>query len=311
MSLRNRLEKSLPFSKKEIDLLVLSAPMRYKTYQIPKKSPGKFREVSQPTAEVKLLQRWLISNVLTNFEIHDAAKAYRDDTGLLKNVEPHKNHRFLLKLDFENFFPSISSGHFYEFMDGRGYDYDDLTVMSRIFFKNDRRSASLRLAIGAPSSPMLSNILLYSLDIAISNFCKDLNITYTRYADDLSFSTTSPGVLNQVEKNIEHIIKDNCIIDLKVNKEKTIHASKKNGRKITGLVITSDNKVSVGLQQKRLLRAKIDHFRKGLLNQEAIDSLKGYIAFLDSVEPDHLQRLIKRYGIDTMRQLFNRIRLAE
>jgi RNA-directed DNA polymerase len=311
MSLRSRLEKSLPFSRKEIDLLVLSAPMRYKTYQIPKKTPGKFREVSQPSAEVKLLQRWLTSNVLVNLEIHDAAKAYRDGTGLVKNVDPHKNNRYLLKLDFENFFPSISSGHFYEFMDGRGYDHDDLTVMSRIFFKNDRRSASLRLAIGAPSSPMLSNILLYTLDVAIGNFCDGLNITYTRYADDLSFSTCSPGVLNQVEKNIEHLIKNNCIIDLKINQEKTIHASKKNGRKITGLVITSDNKISIGLQQKRLLRAQIDYFRKGLLTQEKIDSLKGYIAFLDSVEPDHLQRLVKRYGVDIMRQLYNRIRIVE
>ncbi|SDH43861.1 MULTISPECIES: retron St85 family RNA-directed DNA polymerase [unclassified Duganella] len=309
MSLRDRLEKSLPFSRKEIDLLVLSAPLRYKTYQIPKKTLGKFREVSQPTPEVKLLQRWLISNVFGDFAVHDAAKAYRNGIGLLQNVAPHKNHRYLLKLDFSNFFPSISSGHFFEFMDGKGYDHDDLIVMSRVFFKNYRKTASLRLAIGAPSSPALSNILLYDLDVAISNFCRNLDITYTRYADDLSFSTNTAEVLSEVEKNISKIIKENCIINLTLNEEKTVHASKKNGRKITGLTITSDNKISIGLQQKKLLRAKIDRYQKGLLTQDAIDSLKGYIAFVDSVEPEHLVRLTKRYGIEIMRQLYTRINL--
>lgn len=310
MSLRNRLEKSLPFSRKEIDLLVLSAPLRYKTYHIPKKTPGKFREVSQPTPEVKLLQRWLITNVFADFAVHDAATAYRGGVGLLQNIVPHKHHRYLLKLDFENFFPSISSGHFFEFMDGKGYDHDDLIVMSRIFFKNDRKTSSLRLAIGAPSSPTLSNILLYDLDVAITNFCTGLNVTYTRYADDLSFSTNANQVLSEVERRIPQIIKDSCIVDLILNKEKTVHASKKNGRRITGLVITSDNKVSIGLDQKKLLRAQIDYYRKGMLTQDAIDSLRGYIAFLDSVEPQHLERLVKRYGIEVMRQLYERVSIA-
>ncbi|NVI83037.1 retron St85 family RNA-directed DNA polymerase [Janthinobacterium sp. BJB401] len=300
MSLKKILEKSLPFSSKEIDFFVMSAPLRYKVYKIKKKEPGKFREVSQPSAEVKLLQRWLMLNVLVKFKVHDSAKAYKAGVGLLDNVSPHVNNRFLLKMDFENFFPSITSGDFFDFMVGKGYDYEDIVVMVSILFKKDRADDSLRLAIGAPSSPLLSNILLYNFDVALDDYCQTLGVVYTRYADDLSFSTKNSGVLNGVEKALGGIIESSCSISLKVNRDKTIHSSKKNGRKITGLVIGSDNKVSIGLERKRLLRSQVYRFKKGFLDPEQVGSLKGYIAFLQSVEPEHVKRLINIYGRETM-----------
>ncbi len=304
MSLRDELLASLPFSSTELDLLIWSAPQRYKTYLIKKRHPGQYREVSQPTPEVKLLQRWLLEHVLKKFPVHSCAKAYKCGTGLIENVQPHAQHRFLLKIDFENFFPSIKADHFFSFSADAGVAEADSKLMRQVLFKRTKGTSSLALAIGAPSSPHLSNILLYTLDCAISAAANKENITYTRYADDLSFSTSEPGVLADFEKKIPQLISQNCEIPLKLNKQKTVHASKKNGRRVTGLVITPQGTISIGLDRKRLLRAQIYRFSKGELDDESIESLKGYLAYLASIEPDHLVRLARHYGTDVMRILY-------
>lgn len=304
MSLRDELLVSLPFSPSELDLLIWSAPQRYKTYYIKKRQLGQFREVSQPTPEVKLLQRWLVEHVLKNFPVHTSAKAYKCGTGLIENVQPHAQNRFLLKIDFENFFPSIKADHFFTFSSDAGIAEEDSKLMRQVLFKRTRGSNSLALAIGAPSSPHLSNILLYTLDCAISAAANKAKITYTRYADDLSFSTSAPGVLAAFEKEIQNLIRQNCEIPLKLNKKKTVHASKKNGRRITGLVITPQGNISIGLDRKKLLRSQIYRFSKGELDDDSTQSLKGYLAYLSSIEPDHLVRLTRYYGSEIMHSLY-------
>ncbi|MDB5776328.1 MAG: RNA-directed polymerase [Herbaspirillum sp.] len=303
MALKERLLAALPFSQDELILLTGTAPFRYKEYTIPKRQPGRYRKIAQPTPELKLLQRWLIANELQELPVHPAATAYKVSVGLLDNVKPHAKNRFLLKIDFENFFPSMTSRNFQRFMVARGTPANDVAMMTNLFFKYDRASGILRLAIGAPSSPTLSNMLMYALDVQISKRCDALGIIYTRYADDLSFSTSVMGLLPAFERELYTIIADYPVLELKINPEKTVHASKKRGRRITGLVISAENSISIGRNRKRLLRSQIDHFQKGRLDADAIESLKGYLAFLNSVEPDQIVRLTSHYGKVLMARL--------
>ncbi|EHP41252.1 RNA-directed DNA polymerase [Cupriavidus basilensis OR16] len=306
MSLKDRLLRALPFSRQELELLISTAPFRYKEYKIPKRKEGAFRLIAQPTPEVKLVQRWLVKNELSTLPIHSAAKAYKADTGLIENVIPHKNHRFLLKLDFENFFPSITASDFHQFMEDNGFSNTDIPTLINLLFKRDHATKSLRLAIGAPSSPTISNILLYPLDRALDNHCSDLAVSYTRYADDLSFSTNLPGILKDIEQSVPALIKASCSLNLRINKNKTTHTSKKRGRRVTGLVITSENEISVGRFRKRLLRAQIHHFGAGKLPPEETEALRGYLSFLNSVEPDQIDRLRIFYGKELMSRLMSR-----
>ncbi len=285
-------------------MLIWSAPLRYKTYSIPKRQAGKFRQVSQPTPEVKLLQRWLIANFFPRFQIHKAATAYRLGVGLVANVQPHAKNRFLLKIDFSDFFPSIKSKHFVQFMRSFSFSAEDIDIARHICFKRNQDNGDLHLAIGAPSSPILSNLMLHSLDLALWKFAADREVTFTRYADDLSFSCNTPNVLQEVEAALPELIATNCIIPLQINVSKTVHASKKNGRTITGLVITPQGNLSVGLARKKLLRSQIYRYKTGILPVEEIEPLRGYIAFLNSVEPSHVQRMVSRYGIETIAELF-------
>ncbi|NUT60149.1 retron St85 family RNA-directed DNA polymerase [Herbaspirillum sp. C9C3] len=303
MLLKELMLESLPFSSGELEVLIGTAPFRYKEYKIPKRDSDKFRQISQPTPEVKLLQRWVVVNVLSQFPVHPAATAYRSGRGLLENVRPHQKNRFLLKVDFKDFFPSITSENFKVFLKESSYSDAEIRILCNILFKLDRRTEQLRLAIGAPSSPALSNILMYRFDEVISKFCDRLYVVYTRYADDLTFSTNERDVLCKVEKALPEVIAEFGLIALTVNQEKTRHASKKTGRQITGLNISSEGEVSIGRDRKRLLRVQIFKFSKGELTADEIDSLRGYIAFLQYAEPAHVTRLRSSFGDDLISRL--------
>ena len=90
----------------ELREIVRSASHRYKTYTIPKRDRGR-REISQPTPAVKFIQRWLCRNVFSRFPIHDSAQAYKEGANIGANARIHVRQNYLLKVDFENFFPSI------------------------------------------------------------------------------------------------------------------------------------------------------------------------------------------------------------
>ena len=209
-----------------------------------------------------------------------------------------------MKLDFKDFFPSITAAAFTQFMANSRFNEDDLSVLCNLLFKMNRLTKALSLAIGAPSSPALSNILLYPLDAAIQKKCNELKIQYSRYADDLSFSTNTSNILADFEHSLPKLINEATHLNLRINPGKTVHTSKKNGRKITGLTITSENQISVGRDRKRLLRSQIHRFILGKLREDELRSLRGYMSFLNSVEPEHVERLRNSYGHDVILKLF-------
>lgn len=304
MALRDSILADLPFTSNELARLVETAPLRYKEYSIPKKAPGEFRPIAQPSPEVKLLQRWLMNEVLKDFKVHDAATAYRKGHGLADNVRPHLRNRFMLKLDFQNFFPSIISTDLTRYLLACGWrNADDLRLLGNVLFKFNRKKKRFELAIGAPSSPMVSNFLLFSLDTAIDEYCKVREIAYTRYADDVTFSTNHPDILRDCKAFIVDTLANTDSPLLRLNDAKVVETSKKHGRRVTGLTITSDGHISVGRDKKRELRVLIHRHAQKLLSAEEVEALRGYLAFLKSVEPEHLDRLRRSFGEDVLRPL--------
>jgi len=90
-------------------LIVRTADHRYKLYTIPKRAGG-VRLIEHPARELKFLQRWIVSNIFSHAKIHDTATAYHIGASARRNAELHTTARYFLKLDFEEFFPSILIG---------------------------------------------------------------------------------------------------------------------------------------------------------------------------------------------------------
>jgi RNA-directed DNA polymerase len=132
-----------------------------------------------------------------------------------------------------------------------------------------------------------------------------LDVNYTRYADDLTFSSPKANVLGKVEAKVAALCRAIESPRLAINSKKTVRASKKMSRRVTGLVLTNDNKVSLGHSEKRRIRASVHSFAIGRLNQELCLQLRGVLAYVNSVEPDFLKRLSRKYGAETIRQIQN------
>jgi hypothetical protein len=127
-------------------------------------------------------------------------------------------------------------------------------------------------------------------------------VNYTRHADDLSFSAAKSEDLQRVEETVLSWCDRSTSPRLAVNQKKTVRVSKRESRRVTGLVLTNDRKVSLGRDVKRTIRATLHHIATGRLALDDIQKLQGMLAYVNSVEPTFLRRLRKKYGSDVVRR---------
>lgn len=301
MDLVSRLIEEFPFSEREVVELIRSAPARYKVHSIEKRNGRGTRLIAQPTAEIKLIQRWALVQYVNALPVHEAAIAYRKGRSILHHATQHADQAYLLKLDFRDFFPSILGmdldSHFARFSDIQSADRASLV---QLFCWRRKPAGQLRLSIGAPSSPAISNTVMYEFDLRTFNYCSDLGVNYTRYADDLAFSTSSPRVLDQVHRFVRQLCKEMAYPRLALHSGKTVFTSRKRNRQLTGLVLTNEGDVSLGREKKRELRAMVHRASLGQLDHDSTQRLRGLLAYVQSVEPEFLVSVERMVGKDAL-----------
>jgi len=302
--LTEALARETNFTNADVVRVMTHAPVRYKDFKIPKRN-GEWREVSQPAREVKLLQRALVEVLISKLPVHESATAYRPGLGLEENARRHAGTGPILKMDFAAFFPSITSKDWERYcLDTKCIeDPRDIYLTSNLLFRRRPTHRALRLAIGAPSSPMISNILMYEFDLAVSEAVARDHVVYTRYADDLTFSAPRTGHLNGVEKTVRRALKKLRYPRLKINEAKTVYATTKFTRRVTGLVLSNQGDVTIGRSRKRVISAAVHRAVNGLLSQDQLRSLCGTLAFVNAVEPQFLERLRSRYGSGAIKSI--------
>ncbi len=304
-------KKEFELTEKEARNYLKNAPKFYKKHTIKKRNGGK-REIYQPTKSLKIIQRWIIKKYFNSISVHKCATAYIRHRNIVNNAEIHSKNSFLLKMDFKDFFYSITEDDLAIFFDEKFFfdgDIESRQDLINLLLCKVKGKEKLRLSIGAPSSPFISNVLLYNFDNEVYKLCEKLGIAYTRYADDLFFSTSEKNVLFKIINEVDEIISNlNYPANLEINSEKTVKTSKKFNRTITGLVISNDGTVNIGRNKKRKWRMKAYNLSKKIKNltednfseeiREEISSLKGYISFLSGIDrkfADDLKRISNLY----------------
>lgn len=287
----------LPFSEGEVASLVRTAPSRYKVHLIEKRNGRGSRIISQPTAEIKAIQRLLVQEYISKLPVAEAAKAYRKGVGIRDHASVHAPNRYLLKLDFRDFFPSIYGADFLKHLKKYSdVSPSDAKILVRLLFWRPTGERKLRLSIGAPSSPAISNTILFDFDVAVKNYCGDKGVVYTRYADDLAFSTSQRDVLKEVFGFVSTLCATLRYPRLDLNNDKTVFASKKSRRQLTGLILSNDGRASLGRERKRLIRSMANRYAKGELSSEQRENLRGWIAFAMSVDAPFIDSVKRMLG---------------
>ncbi|MGA2267668.1 MAG: retron St85 family RNA-directed DNA polymerase [Bryobacteraceae bacterium] len=272
------------------------APKTYRRFCI-KKSSGGHRAIYHPSGPTKALQYALINLLLDKLPVHSSASAYHRGCSIVANARAHASFAYSVRLDFSNFFPSIRPE---DLLCRVTRVFGDISpesaefVTSALFVRY--ASGQMGLAVGAPSSPAASNATMIDIDQALSAFALARGGCYTRYADDLVFSTNVKSETAGFALEVQHVLAGTASPSLRLNVRKTKYSSRASRRIVTGLVITPEGTVSVGRHNKRFVRKLLFDLSNDVLDKRSATYLKGYLAFLQDVEPDILNKLALRYG---------------
>lgn len=298
MGLLDELAVEFGLGRNDLRYLIATAPRRYKSYQIEKKHGG-FRTIAQPSRELKSLQRYVLTEKLEGLSVHAAATAYVKGKGILDNADPHKNSRVILKMDFESFFPSIKPKDFRRYAIKHNLDSIsilDLSLYESLLFWGEGGRSPKSLSIGAPTSPIISNILLYGIDADLSAYARLVDVIYTRYADDITVSGPDTDSVLKFEKHCRKLISQTRSPKLSFNELKRGLYFPGQKQMVTGLNLTPSGTISVGRQRKREMSALLHRSTLGQLDAERMSRLKGLMGFCIACEPEVVTRMRAKYG---------------
>jgi RNA-directed DNA polymerase len=238
---------------------------------------------------------------LSAFPIHDAATGYIKRRNILYNAQCHQNTRVILNLDFEIFFPSITvddwtillSRHRPEAIERR-----DLRLYRQLLFWGQQSPIPKCLSIGAPTSPMLSNIILFRLDTILFRAATNTKVRYTRYADDITVSGDSIEDVRNFEDQVVRILPLIKSPALTLNEKKRGLYLKGQKRMVTGLIITPVGAVSIGRDRK--ISVMLHKVTLGEADVKHLNYLRGMLGFCLANEPEFVSRLRVKYGNDVV-----------
>ncbi len=233
---RDDISRILKIHKNDLALLAFE-PMYYRFSVL--KSNGKFRQIEAPEAQLKQFQRRLNEYLQAVYFLHQSPAAYgyvmkvkgvKIEKSIKSNASKHLGCKYLLNMDFEDFFHQIGMDKISKIFGNFPFNFNKHTAhtLSRICCYNKR------LPMGAPTSPVLSNFYCLNLDKDLSEWAKKKDLVYTRFVDDLSFSSKTKAIETQ---HIDEIIRIAEQYDLRFNSNKNKLYKAQDVKIVTGLII--------------------------------------------------------------------------
>lgn len=295
----DKLVRESRLRRQDVATIIATAYRRYQTYEIKKRSGGE-RTINHPARELKAIQRILLQGLKEEFPVHEAATAYEGGSSIVQNALAHSGCSYLLKTDIKNFFPSLRDHHWIKICREASIESDLENISCQVFFKG-RSHGRRKLTIGAPSSPFVSNRLLYAFDLEFSEYCTEMDLNYTRYADDLAISGQIKFDQGAVVSRAASLLSSS--LGLSINSAKTHFLQPGQRKTVTGLVLKESGGVSLGRREKRRIKASVHHF----FHNSPIESqskICGHLALLKMVDPQAFLNLKSRYGHGLGAQLF-------
>ena len=243
------LERDLGINARTLYAVSNNLGKHYRKAKLPKKSGG-YRNLSVPDEVLKSIQKRIAEVLMIHMPVSRYAKAYRFGSSTLRNAKHHVGKQVVLKLDILHFFDSIRYS----------------TVKDKVF-PEEIYAEPLRILLtmlcyhkdvlpqGAPSSPAITNIILYEFDELIGQWCRGRDIAYTRYCDDMTFS----GDFEPAEV-IRFVRVELKKMGFLLNEQKTRIQRPGQQQSVTGIVV--NEKLSIPTDYRRKLRQELYYCRK-------------------------------------------------
>ncbi len=287
-----------------------SAVTHYVRFQVPKKSGG-MRELSAPHRDMAACQQWIRANILDRIPLHAAAHGFVRSRSTMSNAVPHVRRGVVVNADLKDFFPSITFPRVKGVFQELGYSPAAATVLALLCTECPRQQVTYGgrnlfvatgprgLPQGACTSPALSNLVARGLDSRLNGLAKKLGWTYTRYADDLTFSTSGEPADKTawLLARIRHIAEDESFT---VNEKKTRVQRPGCRQTVTGIVV--NHRPNVPRDVARRIRAILHRAKtEGLAAQNRENHpnfaawVGGMISYIHMVNPTQGDRLKREF----------------
>lgn len=268
----------------------------YRRFAVPKKSGG-VRVISAPMPRLKAAQHWILRSVVEKLGPHDAAHGFRAARSIVTNAAQHTGAEVVVNVDLRDFFPSIRYPRVKRMFQWMGYSESVATVVALICTAADVEEVELdgktfwvakpgdrgagappegspqrggtpskggherRLPQGAPTSPAITNVLCQRLDRKLAKMAANLGYTYSRYADDLSFSGSGQAAKDQAGLLLSRVRFFVEKEGLAVHEDKVRVQRRGRRREVTGLVVSGE-KPAVPREELRRFRAVLFQIEK-------------------------------------------------
>jgi retron-type reverse transcriptase len=287
-------------------------------YRTVKKSSGGLRLIEAPKRRLKQAQRAVLRGVLEKFPVHAAVHGFVPGRSVRSFAAPHVGRMCVLRMDLEDFFPSIRASRVQAVFRTAGYPDRIASLLAgvctnaapRRLWKDDGISIEERIEArelyswphlpqGAPSSPALANICAYRMDCRLSGLARATGAEYTRYADDLVFSGDREFAARarQLQGYVGAIAAEE---GFRLNFRKTRTMSQAMRQCVAGLVV--NQRLNVRRDEFDLLKATLTNcLRSGVASQNRenhpsfAEHLKGKMEWVASIHPGRGDRLRRLY----------------
>ena len=290
---RNELADFLNIERKTLTNILYNRHVEsyYYSFEIPKKSGG-YRKIHAPKDVLKIIQKKL-SDCLYNYrdqickdnEIKlNISHAFERKRGIISNAVIHKNKRYIINIDLKDFFDSFHFGRVRGYFEKNKYfelPVEVSTVIAQLVCYDGK------LPQGAPTSPIITNLICNVLDYKLLQLAKKYHLDYTRYADDLTFSTNDKNILKNYEQFYENLNKLIIKNGFEINLKKTRLIYKGSSQSVTGLVV--NEKVNINhIYYKRIRSMAYNLYRDGKFyiddKEGRMTQLEGCFSFINEID---------------------------
>ena len=266
---------------------IINTP-RYEHYSIKKKRGGE-RPVFAPEKQLKKIQKrlnyflqayylWIKPSEVHGFVINPHYLG--NHCNIVANAAVHTGKKHVLNIDLKDFFPSISAKRIKKLFSSYLFNYNEQMAIALALLT----TYQAKLPTGAPTSPVLSNFICLELDAALNFFCNFSGLKFTRYADDLTFSSDTIISQNTIQYIIQ-VIKEN---GFEINEKKLRVQSSSRKQTVTGLTV--NKKVNVDRKLLKKIRAMLHD-----LTTNGIDAAtQQHFNLKDVAAPIHRMHFISR-----------------
>ncbi|MFC1706264.1 reverse transcriptase family protein [Planctomycetota bacterium] len=249
---------------------------RYRAFKVSKRSGGT-RRLLAPHRELKALQRVILHRLLRGLRSHPAVHGFERGRSIVTNALPHAGKAVVVRMDIQEFFTQTSAERVQRYFRKIGWSDGAARALT------DLCTHEGGLPQGAPTSPRLSNLVNFRIDARLAGLARSLGATYTRYADDMTFSfvrETSGKKIARLLVRVRRILRSEGYT---LHERKKLHVCRRHHRQaVTGLVV--NERVQLPRETRRRLRAAEHRVRTGRRPTFSKDQLAGWRSLCSMIE---------------------------